>query len=468
MKQVKYLILGGGPTGLGAAWRLEELGERDWLLLERSDTAGGLAGSVLDEKGYTWDFGGHVQFSHYDYFDRLMQTLLTPDEWLRHERESWVWLRDRFVPYPFQNNLRYLPRQEMWDCVRGLARLLKNPPSERPKNFGEWAYQTFGEGICRVFMQPYNFKVWAWPLEEMAYGWIGERVAVTDLERVLENIFFEREDVSWGPNSTFQFPLRGGTGEIWRRCAAGLPQQRLRLGSTVKRVDTAARRLWLADDSEPLHYERLISTMPLDLFVGLSDLAQDADCVRHAGLLRHSSTNIIGVGIQGRPPAELATKCWMYFPQDDSPFYRATVFSNYSPHNVPDISKGWSLMCEVSESPAKPVDTCRVVQATVDGIVASRLVADRSDIVHTWYRRFEYGYPTPSLRRDEALNYLLPRLYERGVCSRGRFGAWKYEVSNQDHSLMQGVECADHLVNGAEELTLNRPDIVNLPRPAKK
>jgi protoporphyrinogen oxidase len=463
--RVRNLILGGGPTGLGAAWRFNERGEGDWLLLERGDTPGGLAGSVLDEKGYTWDFGGHVQFSHYDYFDGLMRTLLAPDEWLTHERESWVWIRDRFVPYPFQNNLRFLPREEMWECVRGLVRLIRNPPAERPKNFGEWAYQTFGEGLCNVFMQPYNFKVWAYPLEEMAYGWIGERVAVTDLERVLENIFYERDDVSWGPNNTFQFPLRGGTGEIWRRCGARLPSEKVRLRALAERVDTHARKLWLKGESDPIEYENLISTVPLDRFIGLSDLAENRECIAKAGLLRHSSTNIIGVGVQGKPKKDLETMCWMYFPESNSPFYRATVFSNYSPNNVPDIEKGWSLMCEVSESPARPVDHARAVEETVDGVVASKL-AERSDIVHTFYTRFDYGYPTPSLHRDEALDFLLPLLQERGVYSRGRFGAWKYEVSNQDHSLMQGVECANHLLDGSEEMTVWKPEIVNLPRPA--
>jgi hypothetical protein len=133
--KVKILILGAGPTGLGAAWRLEELGETDWLLLEKTAAPGGLAASVTDEAGYTWDYGGHVQFSHYDYFDGLMDTLLGPEEWLHHERESWVWLMDRFVPYPFQNNLRYLPREAMWECVRGLVRLVRNPPTRGAEEF---------------------------------------------------------------------------------------------------------------------------------------------------------------------------------------------------------------------------------------------------------------------------------------------------------------------------------------------
>ena len=89
------LIVGAGPTGLGAAWRLAARGETDWLLCEASAEAGGLAGFVVDESGFTWDLGGHVQFSHYDYFDDLMDDLLGADGWLYHERESWVWLRSR-------------------------------------------------------------------------------------------------------------------------------------------------------------------------------------------------------------------------------------------------------------------------------------------------------------------------------------------------------------------------------------
>jgi len=85
---VRHLIIGAGPTGLGAAWRLEQRGIRDWLILEAGDTPGGLAQSVVDDHGFTWDLGGHVQFSHYELFDQLMDELLGVDGWLYHDRES--------------------------------------------------------------------------------------------------------------------------------------------------------------------------------------------------------------------------------------------------------------------------------------------------------------------------------------------------------------------------------------------
>src|SRR5262245_3615076 len=99
----RVLVLGAGPTGLGAAYRLHERNYDNFLVLEGGDSPGGLASSFVDARGFTWDMGGHVQFSHYSYYDRVLDRALD-DEWLWHERESWVWMKGRFIPYPFQNN----------------------------------------------------------------------------------------------------------------------------------------------------------------------------------------------------------------------------------------------------------------------------------------------------------------------------------------------------------------------------
>jgi hypothetical protein len=87
-----------------------------------------------------------------------------------------------------------------------------------------------------------------------------------------------------------------------------------------------------------------------------------------------------------------------------------------------------------------------------------------STIISTWHQKLERGYPTPFLGRDELLSLIQPKLKEKGVFSRGRFGGWKYEVGNQDHSLMQGVEAVDNILKGDEEAPENtyfKPDLVN-------
>ena len=129
-KTIDTLIVGAGPTGLGAAWRLSCRGVSDFLVCEAESAPGGLASSVVDEHGFTWDLGGHVQFSHYRDFDELMDDLLGPEGWIYHERSAWVWIRGVFVPYPFQLNLRHLPAAEKWEAVRGLLKLDSNGKAE--------------------------------------------------------------------------------------------------------------------------------------------------------------------------------------------------------------------------------------------------------------------------------------------------------------------------------------------------
>lgn len=145
----------------------------------------------------------------------------------------------------------------------------------------------------------------------------------------------------------------------------------------------------------------------------------------------------------------------LYFPEDNCPFYRATIFSNYSPNNQPTaevklatqrLASGdkpsssapqagpyWSIMLEVSESSHKPVNQETLLEDCIKGLIDTDLLDPEDEIVSTYVRRFDHGYPTPSLERDSALAEALPYLKEKDVLSRGRFGAWTYEVGNQDH-----------------------------------
>jgi protoporphyrinogen oxidase len=459
----RVVILGAGPTGLGAAYRLHELGFERFHVYDQASQVGGLATSHVDPKGFTWDIGGHVQFSHYRYFDRLMVEALG-DQWLHHQRESWVWIEDRFVPYPFQNNIRYLKPQTMWKCVQGLIKLYKNPITAKPANFAQWIQATFGTGLADVFMVPYNFKVWAYPAEQMDYNWIGERVAVTDLERLIDNVLHHKDDLSWGPNNTFQFPKFGGTGAIWKSVANRIGDAKISLNKQAVRIDAAAKKVHFSDGSHA-EYEVLISALPIDVLV---ELAQFKKVASAASSLKYSSSNIFGIGLTGKPREEMKKKCWMYFPESNCPFYRVTLFSNYSPNNVPGIDKYWSLMAEVSESPHKPVDQAKLLQQVIDGFFATKLIDSSHEIVSTWKYRAHHGYPTPTPGRDQALNEIHEELLPHRIYSRGRFGGWKYEVSNQDHSLMQGVELVDKLALGVPELTYWYPNVANDLRYAKQ
>jgi protoporphyrinogen oxidase len=451
VSEQKIVIVGAGPTGLGAAYRLQELGHRNFRLLEARSKVGGLASSETSPNGFTYDIGGHVLFSHYKYFDQLFDTLMG-DDYQELVREAWVWMCGRFLPYPLQNNIRGLPKEVVLEIVLGLIEAQKTPLElDKIENFEQLIMKQFGAGLAKYFMMPYNFKVWAHPPRMMNKEWIGERVALPSLQRVLGNVILDKDDAGWGPNNTFKYPRYGGTGGLFERVVPYV-KDHLSLETPTVGVDAARKEIILADGTrEP--YDLLLSTMPLDKLVAMTAGAPDA--VRDAaGRLRHSGSFIVGVGVDR--PAE-TSKCWMYFPESDAPFYRVTYLSNYSPEVVPDHTRQHSLLAEISHSEFKPERRDTIVQETIEGMVNTRLL-DESDVdkvVDTYVIERDYTYPTPSLERDGALRTIQPWLESQQVYSRGRFGAWRYEVGNMDHSVAQGVEWVNRALLGAadDELT---------------
>ena len=140
---------------------------------------------------------------------------------------------------------------------------------------------------------------------------------MVDLKNVLRNIVLERDDVAWGPNNTFKFPLHGGTGEIFRRLADRL-KERIEYGQEVSGIDAKARTVTTAQGMV-VEYGTLLSTAPLDILA--RDWLKDAPdaFVDAAHGLTHNSVYVAGVGLDRDPDEKPDSRCWMYFPDDDSP-----------------------------------------------------------------------------------------------------------------------------------------------------
>ena len=441
----RIVIIGAGPVGLGAAYRLQELGHQNWAIYEQHSYIGGLATSFQDDAGFTYDIGGHVMFSHYPYFDKLVDKLLGSD-YTEIMRESWVWMMDRWIPYPFQNNIRHLPQEAVLDCLNGLVDVQKADPAAAA-NFGEWVDAIFGSGIANMFMRPYNFKVWAHPLEMMSKAWMAERVSMIDLKRILTNVIMQRDEVSWGPNNRFKYPLHGGTGGLYGRFEPYI-RDHLFLNSRLVSINVEEKTLQFADGRQDT-YDVLISAMPIpELLKAIQP--EPSQVAQAARGLHHSHGLVVGVGVARPTPSE---KCWIYFPEADAPFYRVTYLSNYSPYIAPEGH--FLLLTETSYSDFKPEDKSTIVDRVIDGLIATRMLEpeDRGRIASTYVIDVDYFYPVPSLTRDAALNVIQPYLMDQNIYSRGRFGAWQYEIGNMDHSVMQGVEAVNTIVLGEPEKT---------------
>jgi protoporphyrinogen oxidase len=141
----------------------------------------------------------------------------------------------------------------------------------------------------------------------MQCQWLGERVAAPDVKLVTKNVILGKVAGNWGPNATFRFPARNGTGGIWTAVADTLPKERKWFGKKVVAVD-AEKKTVVLEDGAKIRYDKLISTMAVDRLVEMIGIQ---DLVKLSKGLYYSSTHVIGVGIRGSRPDRIGDKCWV-------------------------------------------------------------------------------------------------------------------------------------------------------------
>src|SRR5690554_595251 len=169
MREVQALVVGGGPSGLAAAYALQG----DTLVLEKESSVGGLCRSIHVGEG-VFDIGGHSFHTPYPEVYELVQELMD-DRLFLQQRSAWVYTHDALIPYPFQRFYDRIPDPRVvQECEEGLRAA---GGSEDAGDFETYILRKFGKGIAEHFMLPYNRKLWARDIKNISTEWTKERVA---------------------------------------------------------------------------------------------------------------------------------------------------------------------------------------------------------------------------------------------------------------------------------------------------
>uniref|UniRef100_A0A914M3Z2 Amine oxidase domain-containing protein n=1 Tax=Meloidogyne incognita TaxID=6306 RepID=A0A914M3Z2_MELIC len=464
---MRIVCIGCAPTTLGFAYRLneiikegiEDVDDIELIVLEKEMKPGGLSGTIRDEHGFLWDMGGHITFSHnFPYYEKATKEAIK--EWNNLERNCMVDLNYLYgesginlVPYPAQFAVPLFPEETKRKCLTELKQRYEdqqNISQSSPTDFESWVLHHFGPSILEIFFKPYTKKVWTVDTSKMSCSWVGTRVAKLPQEKLEELCEMGKEelkkaDFGWGPNTHFTFPKYGGTGAVWEKMEQMLPSKWFKYGTKVIKIDYNKKRLVYTNTEGREHrlsYDILINSGPIDLLVEQTKICTPLQ-------LKHNKVIIVGVGLE-LPFTEFCQKfTWLYFPDPKVPFYRVTFFSRYG-DVTPDSSKYWSVMCDCALPCDDPATEEEIRDQAVEGLIRKTIIK-REKIVSIFSITLPYGYPIPTIQRDSELSRCHSILEEYQIYSRGRFGGWKYEVSNQDHCFIQGKELCDRLVLGENE-----------------
>jgi len=425
------LILGGGLAGLSTAYHL---GSAEHLVLEAESTAGGLCRSrVVD--GFVFDYTGHLLHLRDERIVRLVDALL-PDAFAVVERRAVIRTRGVTLPFPFQANLHGLPKELVADCVVEFARSLSAPvPDDPAVDFARWSNAVFGSGISAAFLLPYNRKLFRREPAEMTADWVSWAVPKPTLEQVVRGALGIANQ-GLGYNATFRYPKCGGIGVLAQALARRV--EHVRYGARVERIDLDRRQVALAS-GERIGFERLVSTLPLPELLERLTGAQAPALRNEAASLDWSVVACLNLGVDQADLAEGAH--WIYFPDDDAPFYRVGFPTNFSPAVAP--AGTGSMYVEFGLRRDEPLEAERLEREALHALRREGILApDARVLVRDWVR-IDPGYVIFDRARQQALERVLPGLAELGIHAIGRYGAWTY--SYMERALLDGLETAARL-----------------------
>ena len=446
----KTAILGAGPAGLSAAYHLK--GES--LLIEKEDRVGGLTRSKEIE-GFVFDYAGHIFFTQDKYAFKLFKKLLKDNINFRN-RDAWVYSKNIYTRYPFQANTYGLPKDVIMECIIGLIdatlrQAQDNGNGKVPEHFEDWMGATFGKGIVKHFMKPYNQKVWAFPLNKMTYEWIADRVMMPDVNEVIEGAVESRK-VEFGPNSKFAYPLKGGSQAFADSFIPHLKRTDVLLNSEVVGIDIKEKVITIKSEvrsqkseagrENEIRYEKVISSLPLPLLISLCNKVPKA-VKRAAEELEFTSVYCVNLGINH---PEITEKTWIYYPEKDIAFQRLFVQSNASPYVVPKGKS--SITAEISYSKFKRIGKEGLIERVIDDLLKIKFIQKASDIVVSDLLDIKYGYIIFERERKRKVDIIHKFLRENNIIPIGRFGEWEYY--NMDHSILSGKKGAE-IINRANK-----------------
>ncbi|MBI3764486.1 MAG: FAD-dependent oxidoreductase [Chloroflexi bacterium] len=310
----RVVVLGGGISGLTTAWRLRELGI-DVEVCEAEDFVGGLAGTVREAGGtYCLDFGPHFFITQKHEIVRRISELLG-DNIAQFRRSARIYIQGRFLDYPLsaKNVLLHFPPADAVAAVvtyglaqirLAVARLLGRRP--RKLHMGEWASQSFGSHLAKVFFRPYTENFWKMPSERLSADTLptSTRLNFAKSLRLLFVGKVTREAKSLTERELvlpLRYPKRG-FGMIAESVAERVTELggKIHVGTRVTRLDQAADGKYVVSAVNKagdlrLSADFVVSTIPLPDMMKLFNPAAPASIVESANNLGYLSMIVLYV-----------------------------------------------------------------------------------------------------------------------------------------------------------------------------
>lgn len=395
-KNVKYLIIGAGISGLAFASHKHS---DEYLILEKENEPGGYCRTVK-RGNFVWDYAGH--FFHFrtkelqDEFNHLLHN----ESAVFQTKQTGILYKHDHIDYPFQFNIHQLPKEEFIECLVDLF----NKHEVEGDTFKKMLYTKFGKGISEKFLIPYNEKLYACDLDKLDSDAMGRFFPMADPVQIVQS--FRKSNLGTY-NDCFYYSADGAIAFV-NEFLKKIDTDRIQYNCKPDRIDVKNKVVYVGE--EEIHYEYLINSMPFD------ELLQTAQ-IQHKDCFSANQVLVFNIGFDGASQDDKSH--WLYFPEDKYIFYRVGFYNNILRRQP------MSLYVEIGYPQNAEVNVDAAFKQTLIDLQKAGIVSDQKPV--DWcHMIMNPAYVHISKDSQEEKVRIMNEMAMNQAYSIGRYGAWTY------------------------------------------
>ncbi|MFX0201706.1 MAG: protoporphyrinogen/coproporphyrinogen oxidase [Candidatus Hodarchaeota archaeon] len=445
--QSHITILGAGPAGLGAAYKLAQNRKATVTVIDQNETVGGISGS-FQISGLTVDYGSHRLHPACDPEILKDIKILLGDELLDRPRHGRIRLCNRWIHFPLKpvDLALKLPLSFLAGTAVDLFRKTMNKKQIilDSETFASVLEVGLGRTICREFYFPYAYKIWGLPPDELSPIQARRRVSAGSLAKMLRKVLTGGKSSS-GTKGCFFYP-RGGFGQIASAIATAAEEAgaEIRLETTIRAIRLGPpHSIELEQNGQvtSIQADQVWSTIPINILLSLVQPKAPDEVQKASSRLRSRAMVLIYLVLGQSRFSEYDAH---YFPEPETRLTRLSEPKNYSARTDPSDRTVLcsELPCDVDDEIWQMSDEALadVVRQSLDQY---ELPID-APILSVTTRRLAHAYPIYRCGYEECFRVIDQWLSGLdGVLSFGRQGLLAH--NNIHHTLAMAYAAVDCL-----------------------
>lgn len=478
------IIIGAGPAGLTAAYKLLKETDIKPIILESENAVGGISKTV-EYKGNRMDLGGHRFFTKNKEINDLWMELMPvqgspsyddaklgtkktfdgigPDPekedrvMLKRNRLSRILFLHKFFDYPISLKLKTFKNMGFKRTLKsGFGYLGSRFHKLEETSLENFYINRFGRPLYEMFFEYYTENLWGRHPSEISAEWGAQRVKGLSLGKAIWSAIskpFRRKDkVETSLIEEFMYPKKG-PGELYEYMRDDIIDMggEIILNSTVSEITLDGNRVTSVKTSDGITYtgDYFISSMPIKDLISSINSEIDSSVRRVAEGLPYRDYITVGLLVK-KLKLENKTKIktltgdvpdnWIYVQEREVKLGRLQLFNNWSPYMVedPDNTMWIGLEYFVNEGDEMwNMSDSDFINFAIDELVKINVI-DKEDVLDSNRIKVKKAYPAYFDTYSEfniVKDYLdsIDNLY----CI-GRNGQHRY--NNMDHSMLTAIE----------------------------